>query len=96
MPLFTVTVSKDYWKRYNNEDDDEDTITVEGEMEVEATSQEEAENKVEEEMKPHDDGDGGVKTLQTTDPRITWEQDVQDLHNAGYEYADFTFRVERD
>ena len=88
MAKFTVTLSKDYANEAG------DLIRVEGEMEVEARSQLEAEEQVEEMMGWHPDG-VGVRTLQTLDPRIEWEQDCQGLADESYEYVDFSFGVVR-
>jgi hypothetical protein len=91
MPIFQVTVKKDY---YSYELDD--TMTVFGTIDVEAASQKEAEAIVAGWMEWQPDGNGD-KTLQTIDPRITWDyegyEDEVELAEAGYEYSDCTFEV---
>jgi hypothetical protein len=83
-----VTVAKDY-VHCNNPDD---VLTFEGSIAVEAESQAEAELLVNGWMA----GKGCERPLQTIDPRIKWDEccDPEALDDEGYNYLDWSFRVQ--
>lgn len=72
-------------KQYAN--DDEETLTVYGIMEIEAKSQEDAHLKVQGMLTLEN------RILQTTDPRIKWDTDFQELDDDGFGYVDFSFQI---
>jgi len=81
---FTVALEKQY---YNSETDD--TREVCGEIEIEAESQEAADAIVSDMLA--ENRLGGGPCFQSSDPRIEWEEDFEDLDEEGYEYVDWSF-----
>ncbi len=86
MPRFNVLLTKDY-----RNPDTGDTLTLNGTMPVQADTAADAEAQVRKMMERTPTPGGGVDTLQTIDPRISWDQSLDDLSDDGYEYVDFTF-----
>lgn len=88
MPTFNVRVQKNYCLRHKPAA----VQTVYGAMPVEAASLSEAVQKVEDLMRWRPDNHGGVATLQAADPRISWDEELDD----DWEYEDFSFGVADD